>query len=111
MTSDPCTKVKFRSEQDADDAIKRMRFSQKKRSGLGVGSYVCPKCLLWHITSKAVVIEKNIEEVTRQRRIKGKYREQVIELKKEVRRLNGIINELKSCPSPPSAQPHPIQEK
>lgn len=45
-----CTKVKFAREEDADTHIERGMKTSK--SPLSMRAYFCPKCSVWHVTSK-----------------------------------------------------------
>jgi len=79
-----CSKVRFSDEGSAEDYIRVLNRTEKKRSVTPVRAYLCPKCLNWHVTSRRYHEEVEFE----------KLRELVVELRAKVKGQNVVINEL-----------------
>jgi hypothetical protein len=60
-----CKKVKFYREQDALDLIARYKRTAKKVE-LERRVYFCDHCSNWHITSKPLLLQKQMENMQRQ---------------------------------------------
>lgn len=86
--STECKKVKFINEQTALFYIKKLK-DTSVRIKKPVRSYLCEKCLCWHLTSREdrdVLIQKRIEN----------YQLQIREKNKLITELNNKIHELKN---------------
>jgi len=57
-----CNKVSFGSQKFADEHIKRLQL-KSDRDNIPVRSYKCPKCGLWHLTSKAYFTQQQYDEL------------------------------------------------
>ena len=61
-TGNVCKKVYFGTQKDADEYIEKLQ-KTSKRDKVPVHSYLCERCMCWHLTSwSAPDIEKVIKE-------------------------------------------------
>jgi hypothetical protein len=92
-----CTKTYFSDEKQALFYIDKLR-KTSVRNDVPIRAYLCPKCLLWHLTSKEPTFTINQSDHEKEILI---YKNQIIELKKKneelsetIRRKNFEINKL-----------------
>ena len=79
-----CKKVKFATEKDCNFYIEKLK-KTSERSKLPTGSYLCNKCLCWHLTSRT---DKDLSEI--------KKLKEIIKLKNIlITQLNQRINKLR----------------
>lgn len=82
-----CTKTAFRTEKDVDLHIERLRKTSKAKAKIPVlRGYLCPKCHLWHMTSREPHVFDRHKECN----------EKIDKLEREVKILNQIIVMLKT---------------
>ena len=87
-----CSKVRFSDEGFAEDYIKVLNRTEKKRSVTPVRAYLCPKCLNWHVTSRKYHEEVEFEKL---RGLVLELRQKLNVRNKEVNDLNHKIKEYK----------------
>ncbi len=80
-----CKKVGFATEAQALFYVDKLK-NTSTRTIIPVGAYLCPICLVWHLTSK-----ESIESV-----IYKKYETRIKEKDLMIENLNKTINELRN---------------
>ena len=71
-TDNTCKKVYFATQQFADDYIKKLQKTSNRKI-VPVGSYLCPICKCWHLTSgTAVDLQKEFDKINTELRNENK---------------------------------------
>lgn len=78
-----CGKVKFANESFANEYISILK-KTSEREIKPVRAYLCPKCLLWHLT--AIESKEGMQLIYKDREIKN-LKDKVENLKKEIESL------------------------
>lgn len=94
-----CKKVRFVDEATAEAYIKKLNSGGSRRSVVPVRAYLCPECMVWHITSRRyhedIEFEK-LEGLVMDLRRKVKEQNRVVnELNHKIKEQKGIIKELR----------------
>lgn len=90
----PCKKVKFRSEGACNEFIKK-----KKRTSINskpAESYLCPKCMSWHVTSNVDQTRDRLElahkEIKNKNKLIHELNTRIHDLKMEIGNLkHGVV--------------------
>jgi hypothetical protein len=85
-----CKKVSFVDEKFAKVYIEKLH-KTSKRALKPVNSYLCHKCLLWHLTS--IESKENMQLIYKERQINN-LKAKIISLKSEIELLNQQNNDV-----------------